>query len=365
MHHDLMRDVLQKIATGPTLSKDLTRQEAYDAMRFILEGAADPVQAGIFLIALRMKRETDEELAGVLDAINQGIEKTPVAVDQLVTLVDPYDGFLRSTPAGPFLAPVLAACGLKVLSHGVLTMGPKFGASHEQVLTAAKVTLAKDCQSAAKQLENTNRGWSYLSQTQLAPELAALSDLRTRIVKRPCLTTLEVAVQAFQPMKENHLITGYVHKPYPPIYAKIAYEAGFSGSTLIRGTEGGVIPSLTQSARFFTSQDGDDLLQTDIAPTELDIDKEERAVPLPAHLVNDDVRSVKAPGNPFAVELSEYAANCGINALKGELGYTRDALVYGASVILLSLGKVETLRDGAKVVESVLDNGDALARLFA
>ncbi|MGH8658897.1 MAG: anthranilate phosphoribosyltransferase, partial [Gammaproteobacteria bacterium] len=52
----LMRSIIQRIATGPELSKDISREEAQAGMRSILEGKIDPVQAGIFLIALRMKR---------------------------------------------------------------------------------------------------------------------------------------------------------------------------------------------------------------------------------------------------------------------------------------------------------------------
>ena len=53
-----MRSYIQRIATGPEYSKDISFAEARDAMNHILDGSADPVQAGIFLIALRMKRET-------------------------------------------------------------------------------------------------------------------------------------------------------------------------------------------------------------------------------------------------------------------------------------------------------------------
>ena len=65
----LMRSILQRIATGPELSKDISREEACAGMRLILDGKVDPVQAGVFLIALRMKRETDDENRGLLDAI--------------------------------------------------------------------------------------------------------------------------------------------------------------------------------------------------------------------------------------------------------------------------------------------------------
>ena len=64
-----MRSYIQRVATGPEYSKDISFEEARDAMQHILDGTADPVQAGIFLIALRMKRETLDENGGSLQAI--------------------------------------------------------------------------------------------------------------------------------------------------------------------------------------------------------------------------------------------------------------------------------------------------------
>jgi len=64
----IMRSIIQRIATGPDMSKDISQQEARAGMRAVLDNAVDPVQAAVFLIALRMKRETDEENRGILDA---------------------------------------------------------------------------------------------------------------------------------------------------------------------------------------------------------------------------------------------------------------------------------------------------------
>lgn len=360
---EFMRDVLQRIATGPTLSKDLSREEAQRAMRLVLDGKADLVQAGIFLIALRMKRETDDELAGILDAIHAGITPCEVAVDELLVIVDPYDGYLRSTPAAPFLPAVLAACGMKVLTHGMQDVGPKFGATHEAVLKGAACPVPADAKAAAKLIENEHCGWAYLPQTTLAPELAALQDLRTRIVKRPCLTTIEVAVNVLTPIKSAHMITGFVHKPYPPIYAQLAAQGGFASSLCIRGVEGGVVPSLSQPSRYFNSVDGQTLMQVDIRPSSIDINQSDRAVPLPAELSDNSVRSVKSPGNEFAAQLARHAAQNGLAALTGTEGSMRDSLIYAAAVILHAQGKAESLQDAAELVREVLDNGVA-ARHF-
>ena len=81
----IMRSILQRIATGPELSKDISRDEARAGMRCILEGEVDPVQAGVFLIALRMKRETDDEVLGVLQAIREATHSITAPVDEVVS----------------------------------------------------------------------------------------------------------------------------------------------------------------------------------------------------------------------------------------------------------------------------------------
>lgn len=357
---EFMRDVLQRIATGPTLSKDLSRDDAERAMQIVLDGKADDVQAGIFLIALRMKRETDDELAGILDAINASIAVQPVDVEHLLTIVDPYDGYLRGTPAAPFLPAVLAACGERVVTHGMASMGPKFGATHQGVLLAAGYSLPASTSEIASRLEDENAGWCYATQDLLAPKLAQLSELRTRIVKRPCLTTIEVALNSLKPSVASHMVTGFVHKPYPPVYAALAESGGFASSIMIRGVEGGVVPSLTQAARFFRSEDGKSLSQIDIEPSLVGIERTERATPLPDALRNNDVRSVKAPDNPFAMELATHAAKLGMLALEGESGYTRDSLVYSGAVLLFARDKTESLSAAAERIRDALDSGAAL-----
>ena len=92
----LMRSVIQRVATGPELSKNISRDEARAVMHALLDGSADPVQAGVFLIGLRMKRETDEELKGVMDALNDRTEVVTCTSDDVVAIADPYNGFNRT-----------------------------------------------------------------------------------------------------------------------------------------------------------------------------------------------------------------------------------------------------------------------------
>ena len=79
-----LRSCIQKVATGPEYSKDLSYEEALQAMTQILSDSADPVQTAVFFIALRMKRETDDENKGVLQAIIDSANITTADVPELL-----------------------------------------------------------------------------------------------------------------------------------------------------------------------------------------------------------------------------------------------------------------------------------------
>ncbi|MGH8661552.1 MAG: anthranilate phosphoribosyltransferase, partial [Burkholderiales bacterium] len=276
----LMRSILQRIATGPELSKDITREEARAGMQLVLEGRVDPVQAGIFLIALRMKRETDEENLGVLEAVRAAATRAAAAVDEVMDVADPYDGYARTLPAAPFLPAVLAACGLPAISHGVERMGPKYGITHRQVLRAAGAPVELPVADAAARVADPRIGWAYVDQRAFCPKLHDLARLRELIVKRPAITTVEVLAGPVRARRRTHLITGYVHKAYPRIYALLARAAGFDSALIVRGIEGGVIPSLRASGKAFCYHDLGPERERDLAPADFGIEPL-RGAPMP------------------------------------------------------------------------------------
>ena len=353
-----MDSILQRIATGPELSKDISREEAREGMRLVLDGAVDPVQAGVFLIALRMKRETDDENRGMLEAIRDATRRATAPVDELLDLGDPYDGYNRTLPAAPFLPAVLAACGVPAVSHGVERMGPKYGVTHRQVLAAAGLPVDLTPEQAAARLGDPGIGWAYVDQKAFCPKLYALAGLRTLIVKRPAITTSEVLAGPVRGRRKTHLVTGYVHKPYPRIYALLARHAGFDSALIVRGVEGGVIPGLSQTGKVFRYWDGGEETAVEFKPAELGI---ERSVRAPRISGADDEAQSEAPLDAAAV--AKAAAEAGMAALEGRPGPTRDCLVYGAALCLWHLGRQGSLKGAADAVRSVLDRGKPLEHL--
>ena len=356
----LMRSILQRIATGPELSKDISRDEARAGMRFILNGQVDPVQAGIFLIALRMKRETDDEIVGVLQAIRDEIETITAPVDEIVDIADPYDGFNRTLPASPFLPAVLAACGVAAVSHGVESMGPKFGVTHRQVLRAAGLPVNLSVEDAALRLGDPACGWAYVDQRVYCPKLHQLAALRTLIVKRPSITTVEGLTGPLRGRRATHLVTGYVHKAYPRVYALLAREAGFDSALVVRGVEGGVIPSLRQSgkASYYHARGPEEMMEFN--PADWGVEQALRAPPLPgAHGDDNDDEEI-----PFdTVAIAQAAAEAGVAAMSGTPGPTRDALVCAGALCLWHLRRSTSLAAAANTIRKVLDNGAVRERI--
>ena len=349
---NLIHSIIQKIATGPELSKDIETEEAEAAMSSILSGEIDEVQSAIFLIALRMKRETMDENIGILEALLKFTDSQKINVDDLVDLGDPYSGYNRSIPISAFLPALLAELGLPTLIHGLDSVSPKYGLTHRHINQALGMNVDLSVSESKARIKDNNIGWSYVDQSQYCKPLHDLVPLRNKMVKRTVLNTVETLIGPLRG-KNTHSILGYVHKPYPPIYAALCEKVGFNSSLLIRGIEGGVVPSLRQKGLMISYHKGVEKARVDIDPKLLGINSELRAIALPKEFENGIEKDL----------LAEYVVNLGRSALSGESGMFYDGLVYSASLILWHIGKSKTLLSAAERVREVLNSGKALTRL--
>ncbi len=362
-----MASYLKRIATGPEMSTDLTRDEARDGMALILAGRVDPAQTAVFLIALRMKRESDDENLGVLDALRETTRAATADVPDLVDLADPYDGFLRHLPAAPFLPAVLAACGVQTISHGCRSMGPKFGLTHHQILSAAGAPVSLSTDAAARCIEHPHIGWAYADQSVYHPDLHSLIELRRLIVKRPCLSTLEKLCGPVRASGRIHIVVGYVHSGYERLLPLVARGAGYTSALVIRGVEGGVIPPLNAQARVISYHPGGTDESSKLDPREAGIESAVRAAPLAS------TTDQTAADESFAEVSQEHdlshlvarAAEAGMEALCAKTGPTHDSLVLASAVILRHMGRATSLAEGADLAHRALHSGDAHRRFLA
>jgi anthranilate phosphoribosyltransferase len=286
-------------------------------------------------------------------------------VPDVMDVADPYDGFNRTLPASPFLPAVLAACGVPAVSHGVQSMGPKYGVTHRQVLAAAGLPVDLSAAQAARRVGDPGIGWAYVDQKEFCPRLHDLARLRTLIVKRPAITTAETLLGPIRGQVRTHLVTGYVHKAYPRVYALLARRSGFDSALIVRGVEGGVIASLRKTGRAFRYHDRGPEEEFEFGPEQFGIGQA-LVAPSPAGGAGrDGGEAPAAPSDPDRGAVARAAADAALAALGGSAGPMRDSLVCGAALCLWHLRRHQSLPDAAAAVRAALDSGRALERLDA
>jgi anthranilate phosphoribosyltransferase len=348
----LMHSIIQAIATGPNMSKDIDFTQAKLAMTAILNGEIEDIQVAIFLIALRMKRETNQENQGILAAILDKSDKRQINVDNLVDLGEPYSGYSRSIPTSSFLPPLLAELGIPVIIHGLDNLTPKFGLTHRHINKALGLNVDCSVTKAKERLEDKSIGWTYLDQAQYCKPLYSMLSLRNSIVKRTVINTIETLICPIR-AKKTHSIKGYVHKAYQSIYVDLVKANNIDTTLLVKGIEGGVTPSLRQPSTIISHQENHKQQNININPLSLNINRNVRAISLP--------KKFRIENNISAI--ADYTAKLGKLALSGESGEFYDSLVLSASLILWHLKKVKSIEDGAEQVRFVLNSGKAIKRL--
>jgi anthranilate phosphoribosyltransferase len=248
-----MQAYLQKIAAGPKLSKDLTEEEAENALSLILDGDASEVRKGVFLIAARMKVETVPENIGYWRALQKRMTRKKIALNNLLQIADPFDGFQRIPYFGFYAIPVIAELGQPTYGHSALPLPPKFGITFEDLLVN-HYQFPKSGNGRIKKIEKFKFG--YLSTAETHPALENLRSIRTEIVKRPMLATLEKILMPLQAENKNFLATTYFHRGYEVSLTEIGKRSLFDRVIVGNGMEGTTLFGVHKEARVFI-QNGD------------------------------------------------------------------------------------------------------------
>src|SRR3989441_3191620 len=177
--NERMRFFLREIGQGPRAGRDLTREEAREAMSLILSQQATAAQAGGFLLVQRYKGESPEELVGFAEALRASARTIAPKVEGLLDIGSPYDGRKKSIVVSPASAIVVAAAGVPVVMHGEKSIGPKFGVPIGDVLEALGLNVDDGPEEVERSLEETGVG--FMRQARFVAEVFALRELRTEI----------------------------------------------------------------------------------------------------------------------------------------------------------------------------------------
>lgn len=228
--HDFAR-YLKTIGRGPTLSRPLAREEAREAMSLILDGAVEPVQIGGFLLVLRHRGETADELGGMVEAARATLarpEAAPVPDLDWPSYADRH----RQQPWFVPAALLLAENGIRTLMHGIAGLSEGH-APTRPALAAFGITPARDLAEAARRLERENL--VYLGLERLCPGLDRLFDLRPLLGVRTAVNSLS---RALNPLGAPGQLQGVFHPPYRVLHQEAALADGQPRAAIFKGGGG-------------------------------------------------------------------------------------------------------------------------------
>lgn len=233
--------VIGRAAPG---AQPLAREQAADAMGQILDGTCTDLEIGAFCLAMRIKGETPEELAGFLDAVQARMTRLP-ASDRPVVVLPSYNGARRLPVLTPLLALMLARKGLPVLLHGSPT--------EDKRVTSLDVLAALGIGTHAPD-ERIPSGRVHVVPTErLLPGLKRLLDVRRAMGLRNAGHAL---VKLLNPIDGPALVvSSYTHPEYAATMASV-FDRFDTTALLLRGTEGEPVADARRTPRMVLVSNG-------------------------------------------------------------------------------------------------------------
>jgi len=222
---------IKVIGRGKDGAKPITREQACDLFGQVLDGTVTDLEIGGFCLAMRIKGETPDEMAGFLDATYQRMRRFPVHPGGRPTVVLPsYNGARKLPVLTPLLALLLAREGLPVLVHGAATETSRIFTSN--VLSALDIP-------ALPAIKTIANGEAVFAPTELlCPGLKRLLDVRRAVGLRNPAHSL---VKIMNPCLGKALVvSSYTHPEYA-ISMGQTFELIAANALLLRGTEGEVV----------------------------------------------------------------------------------------------------------------------------
>ncbi len=232
-HEHPFAQYVRILGKGKTGSRSLEELEAYDAMGMVLRGEVEDIQLGAFLMLLRVKEESHQELTGFVRAVRDHIQKpkVPIAADLDWSS---YAGKKRQLPWFLLSCQLLAENNIRIFMHG--GSGHTIGRLYtENVLPQLGITVAENWQQVEQQLETSN--FAFMPLQHLCSPLMEIINFRNYLGLRSPVHTLS---RLINPLSAPYSMQSIFHPAYADSHQQAALSLGQQNAAVFKG-EGGEI----------------------------------------------------------------------------------------------------------------------------
>lgn len=315
-------------------NKDLTQDEAAGIAGIIMRGEATQAQIGGFLVALRMKGETVDEIAGFVRAMRENAIPCPMTVPvvDIVGTGGDHSGTFNISSTSAF---VVAGAGGAVAKHGNRGISSKSGAA--DVLSQLGVSLELTPAQVATCVEKAGVG--FLFAQSFHPAMRHVGPARKEMAVR---TVFNLLGPMTNPAGTKRLVIGVFAQRWCRPMAEALAKLGTERAWVVYGSDG-LDEITTTGPTHVVEWNGTEIREFDISPLDLGL----------------------AQANPDDLKGGGPEENAGIlkSILEGATGPKRDIVVMNSAAALVVLGKASSLREGVAMAQASIDSGAALRTL--
>ena len=327
----MIQEALAELLEGESLSRPRCRE----VMSEIMRGEATPAQIGGFLVALRLKGESADEIAGCAEAMREHVLPVRPRRDDLVDTAGTGGDGASTINISTAAAIVAAAAGAAVAKHGNRAVSSSSGSA--DVLEALGFELEQPPERIAQSIDEL--GFGFMFAPSHHPAMKHAAPVRRELAAR---TVFNVLGPLTNPAGARAQVIGVYAKPLVRTIADVLAQLGARRAFVVHGAYG--IDELSPAGPNDVCEvvDGDVRTRV-IDPLDLGIERCDPA----------ELRGGTPEKNAEAIR----------EVFAGANGGRRDAILLNAAGAIAAAGRAEDLADGLELAREAVDSGAAAARL--
>lgn len=311
--------------------QDLSQQEMLDVMRIIMTGEATPSQIGGFLVGLRMKGETVDEIAAAAQVMRELSAKVDVEGDYLVDTCGTGGDASGSFNISTVSAIVTAAGGVQVAKHGNRSVSSKSGSA--DVLETAGVNLALSAEQVAQCIQQAGVGFMFAPMHHSAMK-HAIGPRKEMAVR----TVFNLLGPLTNPASAPNQVIGVFDKCWLEPLAEVLKSLGSRHVMIVHAEDGLDEISIASDTHVAELKNGE-ISQYLIKPEDYGFTK--------ASL--DDIKAADSTESLTIIN----------QVLDNQAGAAKDIVVLNAGAALYVSGKAESFEAGIALAKEAIESGAA------
>ena len=327
-----MKSLIGHVATGASLSEE----QAETAFDIIMSGNATPAQMGGFLMALRVRGETVEEITGAAKAMRAKALRVSAPADAMDTVGTGGDG-AKTYNISSASAFVLAGTGQPVAKHGNRALSSRTGAA--DVLSALGIN--NECDMSLVQKAINDAGICFLMAPRHHSSMRHVGGTRVELGTR---TIFNLLGPLSNPAFVKRQLVGVFAREWVEPVAQVLGKLGSERAWVVHGSDG--LDEITTTGPTYVSALEDGKVRS------FEISPEDAGLPLAKP---EDLKGGAPEENAKALR----------DLLEGQTGPYRDVVLFNTAAALMVSEKVSSLKDGVTMAAEAIDSGKALAKLLA